>query len=231
MADLVVYGTPLSPFVRKVEGVLGHVGSAYELEPVSVMAMPDWFLAISPARRIPVLRDRTIGPDGAAGTIADSSAICLFLDRRHNAGLYGDTAFEAGRVAAMEEYADTVLAQTAGLGLFRPIMFPRFAGKGSDLETARTTWKEKLPPILDYLEGELAGRQHFVGDRLSIADFAVATHMMQIDLVAGLPDPNRWPGLVTHAEAMKLRPGIAGNLEQSAKMLSRALPDRVDLRS
>ena len=114
MADLVIYGTPVSPFVRKVEAVLRTQGVAYDFENINIMDMPDWFCEISPARRIPVLRDRRHWPRRCTRTIADSSAICLYLDRKLDAGLYGDTAFDAGRVAALEEYADTELAQAVG---------------------------------------------------------------------------------------------------------------------
>ena len=95
MANYVLYGTPLSPFVRKVEAVLKHIGVDYDFENINIMDMPDWFVEISPAKRIPVLRDRSIGETGMLGTIADSSAICLYLDRKHKAGLYGDTAYDA----------------------------------------------------------------------------------------------------------------------------------------
>ena len=93
MADFVVYGSPLSPFVRKVESVLKHQSAIYDFENVNIMDMPDWFLEISPARRIPVLRDRSVGSEGIPGTIADSSAICLYLDRKLNAGLYGASTY------------------------------------------------------------------------------------------------------------------------------------------
>ena len=59
-ASLLLYGSPLSPFQRKVEAVLALKGLAYDCEEVSVMAMPDWYKAISPLGRIPSLRDRTI---------------------------------------------------------------------------------------------------------------------------------------------------------------------------
>ncbi|NWG45957.1 MAG: glutathione S-transferase family protein [Alphaproteobacteria bacterium] len=230
MADLVLYGTPLSPFVRKVQVVLGHTGCPYDFETVNIRAMPDWFLEISPARRIPVIRDRTIGTEGQAGTIFDSSAISLFLDRRLNAGLFGTTPFEAGRIAAIEEYADSVLGPTVGMGIFRPILFPRFAGKPSDLDTARKTWSETLPSIFDYLEGVLNGGAHFVGGRYSLADIAVGCQMLQLDLVAGLPDADRWPALVKHSEAMRLRPEFARNLEASFQLIAGILPEKVDLR-
>lgn len=229
MADFVVYGTPVSPFVRKVLVVLAHAGAEYDFEDVNIMAMPDWFVEISPARRIPVLRDRTVGEDGVAGTIPDSSAIALFLDKRLDIGLYGSRAFEAGRVAWLEEYADTVMALPAGMGFFRPILFPRFAGKESDLETARQTWHEKFPPLFDYLENVLDGGDYFVGGTFSLADIAVGCQMTQIDLIAGLPDASRWPALVRHTEAMKTRPGFRENLTICSKMLGRILPEKVDM--
>lgn len=229
MSDYVVYGSPLSPFVRKVEVVLNHQGVEYDFENVNIMAMPDWFIEISPARRIPVLRDRTVGEEGIPGTIADSSAICLYLDRKLNAGLYGDTDFDAGRCAFLEEYADTEVAMPLGMNIFRPIMFPRFQGKESDVETAKKGWNEILPPRFDYLEKALDGRDFFVGDSFSMADIAVGSQMTQLDLVAGLPDAARWPALVKHTQAMKAREDFQANLAVCGKMLGQILPEQMDL--
>ena len=229
MSDLVVYGSPVSPFVRKVEAVLKHQKVDYDFENVNIMDKPDWFLEISPAGRIPVLRDKSIGQEGIAGTIADSSAICVYLDRKFDAGLYGSTAFDAGRITWIEVYADSELAGPLGMELFRPIMFPRFAGKESDLDTARKTWHEILPKHFDYLEGALDGHEYFVGDQYSMADIAVGCQMTQLDLVAGTPDASRWPSLVAHTELMKTQPGIADNLATCAQMLGRILPEKIDL--
>lgn len=227
--ELVVYGTPLSPFVRKVEGLLHHAGLAYDFENVTIMDLPDWFVEISPARRIPVLRDRTIGTEGIPGTIADSSAIALYLDRRFDIGLYGTEPYHAGRIAWFEEYADTNLAMAVGLELFRPIIFPLFGGKPSDLDTARKAWTEKLPPLFDYLEKSLDGGSYLVGGQVSLADFAVAAQMAQIAITVGLPDAEKWPALVKHTEAMMVRPGFAENLAKSSAFLSKILPVKPDL--
>lgn len=229
MADIVVYGSPLSPFVRKVEVFLRHTGTAYDFEAVNIMDMPDWFKEISPARRIPVMRDRTIGAEGIPGTIADSSAICLYLDRKLDSGLYGDSAFDAGRVAWFEEYADSSMAMPLGMSLFRPIVFPRFTGGESDLDTARKTWNETLPPLFDYLEASLDGGEYLVGGRFSLADIAVGCQLTQLALVAGLPDETRWPALVKSVKAMQAHAAFAGNLEVCAKMLGGILPEPVDL--
>ena len=229
MSDLIVYGTPVSPFVRKVEAFLRHQNAAYEFENINIMAMPDWYVEISPARRIPVLRDKSIGAEGVPGTIADSSAICAYLEKKLTAGLYADSAFDTGRVVWLEEYADTELAQPLGMKLFRPIMFPRFAGKESDLETARQTYQEVLPRYFDYLEGVLDGNEFFVGNRYSIADIAIGAQLTQLDLVVGLPDPTRWPGLASHTQATRQRVGFVENLAACSKMLGRVLPEKVDL--
>ena len=229
MKDLVVYGSPLSPFVRKVEAVLHHVGAEYDFESVIIMNLPDWFVEISPARRIPVLRDRTIGTEGIPGTIPDSSAIALYLDRKFDSGLYGDDAFAAGRIAWFEEYTDTNLAMTIGLEVFRPIVFPLFAGKPSDVETAKKGLHEKLPPLFDYFEQSLDGGEYLVGGKLSMADIALGAQLTQLELVAGLPDASKWPALVAHTEAMKKLPGFAANLAQSVPMLASFLPERPDL--
>ena len=229
MNELVVYGTPVSPFVRKVEAILRTQGVSYDFEMINIMDMPDWFVKISPARRIPVLRDRAIGGEGVPGTIADSSAICVYLDRKLEAGLYGGDAFAAGRVAWLEEYADTELALPLGMKLFRPILFPRFAGQESDVETARKTYQEELPRHFDYLEEALDGNEYFVGDQFSLADIAVGAQMTQLDIVAGIVDERRWPGLARHTVAMKSHPGFADNLKACGKMLGRLIPEKVEL--
>jgi glutathione S-transferase len=229
MNDLVIYGTPVSPFVRKVEAILKTQGVAYDFEIINIMDMPDWFLEISPARRIPVLRDRSMGEEGIPGTIADSSAISLFLDRKLDAGLYGDSAFDTGRAVWLEEYADTELALPLGMKLFRPVLFPRFAGKESDIETARHTYQEVLPRHFDYLEQALDGGAFFVGDKFSIADIAVGAQLTQLDIVTDTPDADRWPALARHTEMIKAHPGFVDNLAACKKMLGKLVPEKVDL--
>ena len=64
---LIVYGSSLSPFVRKVRVVMAEKGLEYTLDPVSPFAPPPEFLEISPLKRIPAFRDnalKTLRPDG-----------------------------------------------------------------------------------------------------------------------------------------------------------------------
>jgi len=225
---LILYGVPLSPFYRKVEMLLGEKGVPFEPEMVNILPMPEWFEEISPARRIPVLRDTEVGEEGVAGTIPDSSAICAYLEAKFpEPALYPREAFSRGRALWYEEYADSEMAAAVGMGIFRPIMFPRFQGKEPDLDTARKTWQEKLPRIFDYLEGEVAGREYLVEDVFGIADIAVGCQFVNLSVVAGLPDAARWPALVAYAEKLLARPSIASNLAICRKIVK----EPVDLSS
>ena len=227
--DLVIYGSPISPFVRKVGGVCIAKDVPYEVEAINVFDPPAWFRDISPMKRIPVLRDRSVAEEGIAGTIADSSAICAMIEKKHPApALYPENPMALGEALFIEEYADTALAMAGGLGIFRPIFFAVSKGEEPGLDKARDAWSNQLPPIFDVLETRLGGREFFAGGALSIADITVTTVLMQVSLVAETPLA-RWPGLAAHFEAMKAMPLIAQPYAAAEKIARRALPTPFDL--
>ena len=230
MANLVVYGSHLSQFVRKVEAVLHEKGLEYDFVEVNIMDMPDWYKEISPLRRIPVLRDRSVGEEGINGSIPDSSAICAYLERiAPSPRLIPEDAYDAARTLWFEEYADTEMATHMGGFLFRPIFFPLMQGKEPDLETARKTFREKLPEIFGYLESSLADDGYFVGGALTLADIAVTGQLAQLDLTIGPLDANRWPKLAAHYQKIAGSEGIAANLAICAEILKPVLPEKIDL--
>jgi glutathione S-transferase len=227
--DLVIYGSPVSPFVRKVAGVCIAKGVDYEIEAVNVFDPPAAFRAISPMKRIPVLRDRSVAEEGVAGTIPDSSAICAFIEKKHPApALYPADPMALGEALFIEEFADTSLAMAGGLGIFRPIFFAVSKGEAPDLAKAKDSWANQLPPVFDVLEARLGGREFFAGGALSIADITVACVLMQISLVAETP-LDKWPGLAAHFAAMQEREIIALPYAAAEKVIRKALPTRFDL--
>jgi glutathione S-transferase len=227
--DLVIYGSPVSPFVRKVAGLCITKGVAYEVEPVNVFDPPQWFRDISPMKRIPVLRDRSVAGEGVAGTIPDSSAICAYIEKKHPApALYPADPMALGEALFIEEFADTSLAVAGGLGIFRPIFFAVSKGQEPGLDKARDAWANQLPPVFDVLEARLAGRTFFAGDALSIADITVACVLMQVSLVAETP-LDQWPALAAHFAAMQNLPAIAEPYAAAETIIRKALPTRFDL--
>ncbi|HEY6964622.1 MAG TPA: glutathione S-transferase family protein [Erythrobacter sp.] len=227
--DLVIYGSPISPFVRKVAAVCIEKGLPYEIEAVNIFDPPAWFTEISPMKRIPVLRDRSVAQEGVAGTIPDSSAICAYLEKKCDTpAVYPELPLALAEALFIEEFADTSLAMAGGLGIFRPIFFAITKGEAPDLDKARETWAKQMPRLFDVLETRLRGQKYFGGYSYSIADITVACVLMQITLVAEMP-LERWPGLAANFAAMKALPLIAEPYAAAEKIVRKALPTPFDL--
>lgn len=230
MADLVIYGTPVSPFVRKVQAVIAEKGVDQDFEAVDIFNPPEWFVSISPAKRIPVMRDRSIGQEGPDGTIPDSSAICAYVERKHpQPPLLPADAFEAARALWIEEYADTSLAATGGLGIFRPILFPASQGKPPETDKARATWARKMPPLLNYLDEQLRAKQWFAGDAFGLADISVGVQLMQLQLVAAFDLSADYPALSAHLERCHARPSLSSSFAIARDYASQAVAERIAL--
>jgi glutathione S-transferase len=220
VSDLIVYGTEGSPFVRKVLVTLSEKRLDWEFEPVNVFDPPDWFLPLSPAKRIPVLRDTSIATEGVAGTIADTSAICAYIERKFpQPPLYPRDAFDYARALWFEEYADTLVAARIGFGLLRTLIAAPAAGQPPDLERARKTYHQDLPPLFDYLEGEIGEREYLVADRFSIADIALTAQLAGMRVTRVAIDDERWPSLAAYAERHLSRPSFVARLDAVANMM------------
>lgn len=217
MPDLIVYGLPGSPFVRKVLTAIAEKGVDAELQPTSPFGKPpDWFLEINPAKRIPVLRDRSIGTEGVPGTIPDSSAICAYIEKKHpEPPLYPSDPFEYGRAVWFEEFADSELAGVIGMHIFRPIFFPLLAGGESDVEAARKGFNEILPGKLDYLETMIRGREFFVGEAFGIADIAIGCQLGSLELAGGSIEDARWPELADFWRRTGARPSVEAEMDNA----------------
>ncbi|MAU61931.1 glutathione S-transferase family protein [Parvibaculum sp.] len=216
---LTVYGASLSPFVRKVRVFLAEKGEAYKLEQVNIFPPPDWFLEISPLKRIPVLRDEN---EGAEATLPDSSAICGYLEKKFPApALYPADAFAFGKALWYEEYADSDLAGNVGMGTFRPMVVNRMMGREADRETAEKTMAEKLPRNFDYFEKEIGSKTYLVADSFSIADISLATHFVNLAHAGFRPDEKTWPNLTRYLAGILARPSFAACIEEETALLGK----------
>ncbi len=206
-------GSAISPFVRKVRAAMTLKGIAYDLSEISVFDPPDWFAAISPLRRIPVLRDRERG----GAVLNDSSVICLYLEEAHpEHPLLPHDPWERARAQWIEEYMDTEFAFRMGMGLFRTrYVYPRM-GQQMDEALVEKTLTQHAPRFYRYLEGEIAGKDWFAGSALSLADIAVATQFANMRHAGEAPDPAHYPALSAYVEKMLALPVFAA-LEREEK--------------
>ena len=166
---MIIYGSSLSPFVRKVLVVAAEKNLEVELRPTGVPQASEEFLEVSPVGKMPALRDGDYH-------LADSSAIIHYLEALHpEPALIPADPRERGKTIWYEEYADTIMMSAGAKIFFNRVVAPRFLKRPGDEALADKAEREDLPPILDYLEGVVpAGDGFLVGDRLTLADIAVA---------------------------------------------------------
>jgi glutathione S-transferase len=216
---LIVYGGSVSPFVRKVRVVLAEKGAEYKLEPVSPFSPPPDFLAISPLKRIPVLRDTDL-PE--PNTIPDSSAIADYLEHKFpKPALYPADPFLRARAIFFEEYADTILAQTLGPGVFFERIVKKMLRQQPDEVAVAAVLKDKIPPLFDYLEKEIGTKKHVVADMFSIADISMGSMFVNFEHAGETVDAARWPHLARYVSAIHARPSFKALIDEERPLCDR----------
>jgi glutathione S-transferase len=216
---LIIYGGSISPFVRKVRVFLAEKGVEYKLEQISPFKPPPEFLAISPLKRIPVLRD-TDQPE--PNTLPDSSVICDYLEHKFpTPPLYPKDPMRRARALWYEEYADSILAQTIGPGLFFERVVKKMMRGQPDEAMCERTLNEKLPPLFDYLEAEVGKRSYLVGDSFTIADISVCTMLVNFDHAGETLDATRWPQLSAYKNGIHGRPSFKALIDEETPFVQR----------
>ncbi len=212
---MILYGSTMSPFVRKVFAFAAEKELALELKSVGIGDPDPGFRAASPFAKMPALDD-----DGY--TLADSSAICHYLEAKQPDPALIPAAAEArGRTIWFDEFADTILFACGAAMFFNRVVLPRFLGRDGDLAAADKAERETLPPLLDYLEGVIPDSGFLVGDALTLADLAVASPFANIRHCGVEIDPALYPKVVRYTEAILSRPSFAGVIARETAFLAR----------
>ena len=215
--SLVVYGAPLSPFVRKVRLFLNEKDLPYQLEIVLPFGkQPDWYSALNPLGRIPAFKDGDF-------TLADSSVICQYLEEKyeHLAPLLGQGAEQRAQVRWLEKYADYELAPLTTFSVFRNRVLKPSFGQDCDEQAVQQTLTEKLPRHFDYLEATLGDARYLIGDSLTLADLAFACQIINLGHGGETLDPQRWPGLSALFERILARPSVQAVLPQEQAVVEK----------
>jgi glutathione S-transferase len=205
--SLVVLGGSVSPFVRKVRAFLAEKGLDYEHEQVNPFAGPPGWRDISPLGKIPALKD-------GDRTLADSSVICAYLEKRFpTPALYPTDPYDYARALWFEEFMDGGVVPAVGPKVFFPLVLqPIFSGgqaPSAEAEAvAKKTFEEDAAPLFAYLEKELGDREYFVGTQLSIADISVASIMVNPWFAGFAPERKRFPKLRAFLDRMWSRPSL-----------------------
>lgn len=209
-----VYGSTLSPFVRKVVVVLAEKGLNYELVAAGLQSHDPDFLSVSPFGKMPAFRDGDFG-------ISDSSAIIHYLDAKYpEHRLIPQTPEDLGRTVWFDEFGDTIVTASAGKVFFNRVVAPRFLKQAGSEDMVQQGIAE-LPRLFDYLEGVVPAPGGFlVGDVLSLADIAVASPFVNLSHCALDVDCAKHPRLGAWLPTILSRPSFAAVVAEEKAFLA-----------
>lgn len=213
---MILYGSSMSPFVRKVLAVAGEKGVELDVRAVGVGDQNPDFRAASPLGKMPALVDGDY-------RLADSSAIVHYLEARYpDPALIPADPKLRGRCIWFEEFADTILSACGAKIFFNRIVAPVFLKREGNVDIAEAAETQELPPILDYLETVIPdGQGCLVGDRLTLADLAIAGPFANLQHLGIAIDEQRYPRTLAFVHRILARPSFAGWIERERRFFAK----------
>ena len=204
---MIIYGALLSPFVRKVCVAAHEKGIAYEMSLKRPWIETPGFAEASPFGKIPAIRDGDY-------TLADSSAICAYLDAKHPApALLPADPQARGRAVWFDEFADTMLFPAGGKILFNRLVGPKFMGVPGD-EALAQQGEAELLPLYAYLETVAPATGWLAGADFTLGDIAVASIIRSLMYVDAQPTADMYPALAAWYKRVCARPAWARVAEE-----------------
>lgn len=194
---LTLISQPLCPFVQRAAIVLLEKGVAFETIDVDLTDKPDWFLALSPTGKVPLLKIEQV--DDSDAVLFESMVICEYLEETQaSAKLYPEDAPSRARQRAWIEYGTATLAEAWQF---------LNAKDRATADAKRAAFRGRL----QRLEEALEQGPYFAGPTFSMVDAVFAPLFRYFDLIdpgvtqtifQGLPRVTRWREALTLRESV-----------------------------
>jgi glutathione S-transferase len=208
-APLKLISHKLCPYVQRAVIALTEKGVGFERIDIDLANKPDWFLAISPLGKTPVLQvgDRAI---------FESAVILEYLEETEPTPLHPADPLTRAEHRAWIEFGSTVLNDIAGF----------YAAQD---ETAFKAKTNQLEARFARLETRVAASPWFDGEKFSLVDavfapafryFDVFDEIADFGILAGKPKLAQW------RKALATRPSVRSAVSADYSVLLRAFIDR-----
>jgi glutathione S-transferase len=225
MAKYLLVSFKTCPWVQRAAIVLREKNIGFEFRHIEPDNRPDWFLAISPHKKVPVLRiDDKV-------SLFESSAIAEYLDETIAPRLHPDDPIARAINRAWTDYVPTFSEHVTGIAY-------------ADNEAAAQKCLDKVPVAFERLEGALAKQGAgplFNGAKYSLVDAAYAPflqryffldHIRPIGLIEKYPRLSAWADtLMKRASTHSFPTGefeamYRANVKRRKKWLSQFIADQ-----
>jgi glutathione S-transferase len=192
MTKLTLISHVLCPYVQRAVIALKEKGVDFERIDIDLANKPDWFLALSPLGKVPLLK---VGDD----VIFESAVITEYLEDTQLPPLHPADPVRRAEHRAWIEFASTVLSDIWGFYT---------AANGEDFERKR----KDLIQRFERLESRIAADPWFEGESFHLVDAAFGPVFRYFDVFDTIADfgimTNR-PKVTRWRKALKARPSVA----------------------
>ena len=191
MSDYHLISHDLCPYVQRAVVVLTEKNIEHHRSYIHLAEKPDWFIQLSPLGRVPVLQ-------AGSHVLFESQVIAEYLDEVTPGSLHPRDPLSKARHRAWIEFGSEVLKSIGTL---------YNAPDGAAFDMAVAALRNRLHRI----EPEVVG-PYFQGDRFHMVDgvwgtifryFDTIEHVMQRDLLQGLPKLKVWRNVLAERPSIK----------------------------
>lgn len=197
-ARLILVSHHLCPYVQRAAIALAEKGVPFERRTIDLAAKPDWFLALSPLGKVPLLLVRQ--PDGSEVVLFESAVICEYLeDTETGTPLHPADPLARAQHRGWMEFGSSILGDLWGF------------------ETAKDaeTYEAKRRALIDKfsrVEAALGGGPFFAGEKFSLVDAVFAPIFRYFDtfdtiaptgIFDGLVKVARWRAALSRRQSVK----------------------------
>ncbi len=174
MSTLTLVSHHLCPYVQRAAIALAEKGVPFERITIDLAAKPDWFKAISPLGKVPLLR--IARPRAAETVLFESAVICEYIEETHpGPKLHPMDPIERAQHRAWIEFGSSVLGDIWGI---------ETTGDANLFEAKRRALAEKFAR----LETVLSAGPFFAGEQFSLVDAAFGPAFRYFDVFDKIAD-------------------------------------------
>ncbi|SFM85798.1 glutathione S-transferase family protein [Methylobacterium pseudosasicola] len=196
---LTLVSHPLCPYVQRAAIALAEKGVSFERRSVDLAAKPDWFQAISPLGKVPLL---IVGrADGGEAVLFESAVICEYLEETQaGPALHPRDALDRARHRGWIELGSAILSNLWGF---------ETATDAATFSSKRAVLVAKFARV----EAALGDGPFFAGPAFSLVDatFAPIFRYFEVfDTVAPTDVFASCPKITTWRTALRTRDSVRG---------------------
>ena len=201
---LKIYGVPLSVHTRKAIVVALAKDLPHEVIPVVPVIPgnppPNW-RELSPTGKIPALTD-------GAFTVADSAAICAYLERLKPApSFYPAGARDYARALSLEQYAGTLFREVVHPLFHETVVHPRIRNIPTDHARVNDVLTYAVPEHFGTLDRSVEG-DFLVDGQMSVADVAVVSNLITYKYIGFDLNRDEYPRLASLYDRVLAHPAV-----------------------